>query len=246
MRMINGFTSSVAWATVVIAGAALVSNSANAGTITVLNPTFELVPGGNLGSPLPETAGCGAATNCSYSFGPIPNWNLTGTGGLFEPGNPNNTVFFNNFLPSDVTVAWASGSAVYQTVVNSMAAGVTYTMDVYVGFRKDMADDSLVGLQVGNNYLSGSFVSTVNGPQGTGDWVLYTASLTATGADAGQILSVVLADQSGQGDYDNISVSASPLPSTWTMLIAGFVGLFGFVAFGGKKRNAAATAATTQ
>jgi hypothetical protein len=38
-------------------------------------------------------------------------------------------------------------------------------------------------------------------------------------------------------------VSSTPLPSTWTMLIAGFVGLFGFVAFGGKKRNAAATAA---
>jgi hypothetical protein len=40
-----------------------------------------------------------------------------------------------------------------------------------------------------------------------------------------------------------IGVAATPLPSTWTMLIAGFVGLFGFVAFGGKKRNAAATAA---
>jgi hypothetical protein len=39
------------------------------------------------------------------------------------------------------------------------------------------------------------------------------------------------------------TLTATPLPSAWTMLIAGFVGLFGFVAFGGKKRNAAATAA---
>jgi hypothetical protein len=39
------------------------------------------------------------------------------------------------------------------------------------------------------------------------------------------------------------SLSSAPLPSTWTMLIAGFVGLFGFLAFGGKKRNAAAAAA---
>jgi hypothetical protein len=39
------------------------------------------------------------------------------------------------------------------------------------------------------------------------------------------------------------AVGATPLPSTWTMLIAGFIGLFGFVAFGGKKRNAAASAA---
>jgi hypothetical protein len=38
-------------------------------------------------------------------------------------------------------------------------------------------------------------------------------------------------------------LTASPLPSTWTMLIAGFVGLLGFVALGGRKRNVAATAA---
>jgi hypothetical protein len=41
----------------------------------------------------------------------------------------------------------------------------------------------------------------------------------------------------------NIDFAAAPLPSTWTMLIAGFVGLLGFVALGGKKRNAATTAA---
>jgi hypothetical protein len=41
---------------------------------------------------------------------------------------------------------------------------------------------------------------------------------------------------------DSAFAAATPLPSTWTMLIAGFVGL-GFLAFRGKKRNAAATAA---
>jgi hypothetical protein len=43
------------------------------------------------------------------------------------------------------------------------------------------------------------------------------------------------------GTYSIVAVT--PLPSTWTMLIAGFVGLFGFVALGGKKRNVAATSA---
>ncbi len=38
------------------------------------------------------------------------------------------------------------------------------------------------------------------------------------------------------------NVSATPLPSTWTMLIAGFVGL-GFFAYRGSKKNAAALAA---
>jgi len=47
------------------------------------------------------------------------------------------------------------------------------------------------------------------------------------------------------GAYDSIaigSVSATPLPSTWTMLIAGFVGL-GFFAYRGSKKNAAALSA---
>lgn len=44
---------------------------------------------------------------------------------------------------------------------------------------------------------------------------------------------------------DNVSLTAgtaTPLPSTWTMLIAGFVGL-GFLAYRGSKNNAASIAA---
>jgi hypothetical protein len=39
-----------------------------------------------------------------------------------------------------------------------------------------------------------------------------------------------------------IAISETPLPSTWTMLIAGFVGL-GFFAYRGTKKNSAALAA---
>jgi hypothetical protein len=44
--------------------------------------------------------------------------------------------------------------------------------------------------------------------------------------------------------YDNLEfdLTTTPLPSTWTMLIAGFVGL-GFVAYRGKKKGSAAIAA---
>jgi hypothetical protein len=40
----------------------------------------------------------------------------------------------------------------------------------------------------------------------------------------------------------NVTVTTTPLPSTWTMLIAGFVGL-GFIAYRGKKNRCAAIAA---
>jgi hypothetical protein len=38
------------------------------------------------------------------------------------------------------------------------------------------------------------------------------------------------------------TLTATPLPSTWTMLIAGFLGL-GFFAYRGSKKNAAALVA---
>ena len=40
---------------------------------------------------------------------------------------------------------------------------------------------------------------------------------------------------------DNVSVSTTPLPSTWSMLLAGFIG-FGFVAYRGTRRNSSAVA----
>ncbi len=39
-----------------------------------------------------------------------------------------------------------------------------------------------------------------------------------------------------------LTITATPLPSTWTMLIAGFAGL-GFFAFRGSKKGSAAIAA---
>jgi hypothetical protein len=44
------------------------------------------------------------------------------------------------------------------------------------------------------------------------------------------------------GNLDFNAASATPLPSTWTMLIAGFIGL-GFFTYRGTKKNAAAIAA---
>jgi hypothetical protein len=45
------------------------------------------------------------------------------------------------------------------------------------------------------------------------------------------------------GAFDVLgSVTTTPLPSTWTMLIAGFVGL-GFLAYRGTKKKTATAAA---
>jgi len=63
-----------------------------------------------------------------------------------------------------------------------------------------------------------------------------------TGADGEVALYYPSENQTLLGVAANFSVTATPLPSTWVMLIAGLAGL-GFLAYGGSKRSAAVTAA---
>jgi hypothetical protein len=71
-------------------------------------------------------------------------------------------------------------------------------------------------------------------------------SIVSLGGISAQYIEYTIVSQNEtMGEFNNAGLSdihftATPLPSTWTMLIAGFVGLVGFVAFGGKKRAAAA------
>jgi hypothetical protein len=66
----------------------------------------------------------------------------------------------------------------------------------------------------------------------------FTAIVFGTGSDS----LVFTSFQDPAFTYlDDVSLTATPLPSTWTMLIAGFLGL-GFVAYRGAKKNASALA----
>ena len=77
-------------------------------------------------------------------------------------------------------------------------------------------------------------------PPNTQPYALETLYFTGV---SGNLTFTDLGPSNQQGNLlDNVSVSATPLPSTWTMLIAGFVGL-GFLAYRGTKKNSAAIAA---
>jgi hypothetical protein len=221
-------------ATLLAAALALTVAPAFAGTITVLNPDFELPPGGAANAPLPF--GCGPG--CSYSEpGVIPDWATTGDTGLFEPGvQVGNFTYFNS-VPSPITVAYTNSGTISQTVGTTSVAGDTYTLQVDVGFRKDVPDLGSVYLDIGGV----STLATGTPSQGSGNWSTYTASYTAP--TSGQPISILLESSSVQGDWDNVSLTATPLPSTWTMLIAGFVGVGFFVCRGAKNRSAAIAAA---
>jgi hypothetical protein len=227
VRLVSG----VALAVTAIAGTSLIANSANASSITVLNPSFEVPPPG--GFPLPNT---NCAPGCSYSEpGPIPDWTTVGDTGLFQPGNPLNTTYFNT-LPDGPTVAYTNGGSVSQTVGTTTVAGDTYTLNVEVGFRKDVPDPGTVTLFIDGN----PFVASGTPQQLSGNWSLYTAIGIAT--TTGGLITIDLSSPSAQGDWDSVTLSATPLPSTWTMLVVGFAGL-AFFAYRGSTKGSSAIAA---
>jgi len=82
---------------------------------------------------------------------------------------------------------------------------------------------------------------------GSMGWIAEQFFFTADGSSDTLMFASLTTDPSGNPTYpmafgpalDNVSIS--PLPSTWTMLILGFVGL-GFIAYRGSKKNPSAIA----
>jgi len=231
MKMVSRFVALVSAAMVLTA---LVPNSASATTIPVVNPSFE-DPAGPFGS------SCGA--ECTFRVGSIPGWSNGGDSGQIQLNTAVNSSEFN-YVADETQYAWIGGTAgpISQTVSALALAGTTYTLQVDVGFRKDIFQNSTVTLIVGSNTIL-----AIGIPQEfSGNWSNYTASYTATGLDASQPISISLAvgPATAQSDFDNVRLDATvtPLPSTWLMLLSGFVGL-GYFAYRGTKNKAAANAA---
>lgn len=202
---------------------AFVAVPASAVTIAVANASFETLPPGGL------PFGCGAG--CSFSTDIIPGWVTTGATGQFQPG----TAGFYNFVPDGLTVAYSNGGSITQTVGVTAVAGTTYTLSTAFGVRNDLSSPATIRLLVGSN----SILATGTVPS-SGNWSIYTASYTATGADVGGAISIALDSLGSQGGFDNVQLSAMvPEPASWALLIAGF-GLTGAAM---RRRRATALAA---
>jgi hypothetical protein len=225
--MMSKFAASVALATSVVAGAALVSfaPAASAATITVLS-TADIFLAGQSSVPtnFPSnggTGGLGAGTlppSISVFGGETLNLSATGTVSCCLGGSPTNG-------PNGGGLA---GSAAISGYGN-------------VGSFNNAIQFSLVGV-FGDPSLAPPWSIFVIGSADTVTVPAGATSLYLGLADA-------LGFQNPPGYYNDntgqftVTYSATtPLPSTWLMLLSGFVGL-GFFAYRGTKKNSAALAA---
>ena len=229
MRVINKLAASVALATFLVIG------SAQANVLT--NGSFEL------GTPSPDPNG---STNVAVGDSTTItgwtvvggtgaqglSWDVTGSFGLIAQDQ-------RYFL--DLT-GYADGNGGYFGVKQTIATtpGTQYLLSFYLG------SDPRYGLQDGLTATasagptSATFTSTNDGLT-QNLWQLETMLFTATGTSTDITLLGASANNSYIG-LDNVTVDPTPLPSTWLMLISGFVGL-GFLAYRGTKKNAVAFAA---
>lgn len=121
-------------------------------------------------------------------------------------------------------MAYTNGGDISQTVGATATPGVTYTLQVALGLRNDGYSETGAATLIVDGH---SVVATGVAPT-LGNWSTYTASYTATAADAGGAISIDLTGSGPQADFDNVSlVSSVPEPASWTLMILGAAALGG-------------------
>jgi hypothetical protein len=181
-------------------------------TILVANPSFEMTN--------PLTTGCGAG--CAFNLGPIPDWTETGFQGSWQPSS----AFFTAGAPDGNIVAYSNGGTISQILGASLLANTTYTLSVDVGHRLDgLVNNYAIALFAGGtllNALPGS-----NGVIPIGTFADESLSYTSGGVNlpSGNLM-IVLASAGSQVDFDNVRLSAAPVPEPGTLaLLATGLGL---------------------
>ena len=152
-------------------------SSALAVPISVANYSFETLPSGGL--PYHYCIG-GCA---SWSIDSIPGWTNSGTSGQGIIGG-----FNGNPNAIDGSVLGYSGDNPISQDVATAVAGATYTLQVALLHRTDFPMLGVIQLAI-----DGGVVATATGVDGgPGTWNDWTAVYTATAADVGKTVTILL------------------------------------------------------
>jgi PEP-CTERM motif len=194
---------------------------ASADTIAITNPSFGIVDPLH---PLDQSCGIG----CAFNVGSFPGWTITGNaGGLFQPSSDH----FNLPLPDGNIIAYSNGGTIFQALSATLAPNTTYTLSVDVGYRLDGTVDLTnytIALLAGNTVLN--FFSDSNGMITPGTFALESVSYTTGAMPLAGNLGIELISAGQQSDFDNVQLSATPVPEPGTLaLLATGLGLMFFV-----------------
>jgi len=200
-----------------LVGTFFLASSSFAGPIAVTNASFETAGAGGL----PFLCG----TACSFSTdGIIPGWTVVGGGGLFKPGPPSTTSYFNS-VPDGTTTAYSDNGSISQTVAATVQLGVVYTLLVDVGVRKDLGVDPATEALV----INGVTYAAVGVLPTPGNFSTFTATYTGLAADVGKAITIRLATPGVEGNWDNVRLSdnttVGAVPEPVSGLLAGLLAL---------------------
>jgi hypothetical protein len=245
------------------AGLAALGAKADAAVVPVVDPYFDMFPtvatnfaGFQVGpgAPYPYLffSLCGAG--CAFADDNIVGWSATstfhnpGVSGQWQTGVPQNTISFKtdpliDGVTPEPIVARVGNAAISQVVTTTAVVGATYTLDVDLGFDEGQADNASVILVVNGHQVVATAAPsdglTRTQMQNTGNWYDFEASYTATAADAGAPIEILLSSFTngfGWGFFGNVRLTdslplsspvATPEPATWAMLLIGFGGMAG-------------------
>ena len=239
-----------------VAGLAALGAKADAAVIPVVDPHFDMFPAGQTAATY-LTFGCGLG--CAFADNNTVGWTQSATRsagadeGQFQIGPVPRTDTFNsdpmiNATTPEHIVLRAANATASQIVSTPIVAGATYTLNVDLGFEKFDFDEASVFLIVDGHQVKAtplaSYDLTQDQMQKTGNWYDFQASYTATNADAGapiEILLSSLTNGKGFGFFGDVRLTdslggpvldppAAPEPATWAMMLIGFVGMAGVAA----------------
>jgi hypothetical protein len=208
-----------------ILGLALAMGAQGA-SIAIANASFE--------DNTPAGIGCGAG--CTFQAGLMSGWTIVGgatEAGTWRPGAPGFTGFFD-IIPQGLNIGYAQfGRALRQTVGVTAVAGLTYTLEVDLGQRKDLftfaSGNGTIELVVGTTRV----LATGTTPA-SGGWSTYMATYTALAGDTGKTIEIYLGSTANQmGNFDNARLNSAgtpleetnPVPEPAGLGIAGLAGL---------------------
>src|SRR5262249_52459734 len=159
------------------------------------------------------TNSCGAGCSFSTAVQGIPGWNVGFVDGVAQVGG-SGALF--NFIPDGATVAYADDGGITQTTSATVQLGVTYTLLVDIGLRKDRSAIGTANLVIGGTTL----IAATGVTPASGNWSTFTATYVGLAGDVGKTIGIAL-NPASQGDYDNVRLSdnltaaPAPEPSSW-------------------------------